>query len=80
VDLRAGVNDMQNLKFLTLPGPESRLLGRPARSQSPYRLRYRDSLRGITIVSGCREVFPRGAKQQGHATEHSYIYSQYPEK
>jgi hypothetical protein len=38
VDPRAGVNDLEKRKFLTLPGLELRPLGRPARSQSLYRL------------------------------------------
>jgi hypothetical protein len=37
---RAGLDDVEKRKFLTLPGLELRLLGRPARSQSLYRLRY----------------------------------------
>jgi hypothetical protein len=37
---RAGLDDVVKRKFLTLPGFELRLLGRPARSQSLYRLRY----------------------------------------
>jgi hypothetical protein len=32
VDLRAGLDDLENRKFLTLPGLELQLLGRPARS------------------------------------------------
>jgi hypothetical protein len=41
MDPRFGHGDMQNLKFLTLPGPELRpFLGRPAHSQTLYRLRY----------------------------------------
>jgi hypothetical protein len=36
---RAGLDDVEKSKFLTLPGLELRLLGRPARSQSLYRLR-----------------------------------------
>jgi hypothetical protein len=40
VDPRAGLDDVEKRKFLTLPGLELRLLGRPARSQSLYRLRY----------------------------------------
>jgi hypothetical protein len=40
VDPRAGLNDMEKRKFLTLPGLKPRLLGRPARSQSLYRLHY----------------------------------------
>jgi hypothetical protein len=37
---RAGLDDAQKRQFLTLPGLELRPLGRPARSQSLYRLRY----------------------------------------
>jgi hypothetical protein len=45
---RAGLNDMEELKFLTIPGLELRPLGRPAHSQSLYRLSYRNlaSLKG----------------------------------
>jgi hypothetical protein len=32
VDLRAGLDDLEKRKFLTLPGLELRHLGRPARS------------------------------------------------
>jgi hypothetical protein len=39
-DPRAGLTDMEKWKFLTPPGLELRPLGRPARSQSLYRLRY----------------------------------------
>jgi hypothetical protein len=31
-DLRAGLDDLENRKFLTIPGLELRPLGRPARS------------------------------------------------
>jgi hypothetical protein len=40
VGLRAGLDDVEKRKFLTLPGLELRPLVRPARSQSLYRLRY----------------------------------------
>jgi hypothetical protein len=40
VDLRAGLDYVEKRKFLTLSGLELRLLGRPARSQSLYRLHY----------------------------------------
>jgi hypothetical protein len=43
VDLRAGLDDVVKSKFLTLLGLELRPLGRPARSQLLYRLRYPDS-------------------------------------
>jgi hypothetical protein len=40
VDPRVGLDDVEKRKFLTIPGLELRPLGRPARSQSLYRLRY----------------------------------------
>jgi hypothetical protein len=40
MDPRAGLDDVEKRKLLTLPGLELRTLGRPARSQSLYRLRY----------------------------------------
>jgi hypothetical protein len=40
VDPKAGLDDVEKRKFLTLPGLELRPLGLPARSQSLYRLRY----------------------------------------
>jgi hypothetical protein len=40
VSPRTSLDDVEKKKFLTLPGLELRLLCRPARSQSPYRLRY----------------------------------------
>jgi hypothetical protein len=42
VDPRAGLDDVEKRKFLTLPGLELRPLGRPARSQLLYRLSYPD--------------------------------------
>jgi hypothetical protein len=44
VDPKAGLDGVEKRKFLTLPEPELRTLGRPARSQSLYRLRYPGSL------------------------------------
>jgi hypothetical protein len=40
VDPRAGLDDVERRKILTLPGLELRPLGRPTRSQSLYQLRY----------------------------------------
>jgi hypothetical protein len=40
VSSRAGLDDVEKKKFLTPLALELRLLGRPARSQSLYRLRY----------------------------------------
>jgi hypothetical protein len=45
VDRRAGLDDMEKWKFLTLPGLGLRHLGRPAFSQFLYRLRYPGSYR-----------------------------------
>jgi hypothetical protein len=47
---RTGLHDVEKRKFLTLPGLELRPLGRPARSQSLYRLRYSGSYEGFAIV------------------------------
>jgi hypothetical protein len=44
VDPRAGLDNMEKLKLLTLPELELRFLGLPARTQSLYRLSYRGSL------------------------------------
>jgi hypothetical protein len=43
VDPRAGLDDMEKLKFLTPPRLEFTPLGRPARRQPLYRQRYRGS-------------------------------------
>jgi hypothetical protein len=40
VDPRPSLDDLENRKFLALPGLELRPLGRPVRSHSLYRLRY----------------------------------------
>jgi hypothetical protein len=59
VNPRAGLDDVEKSKFLTLPGLELRPLGRPARSQSLYRLRYPGSLTTIHVlaVNGIKLVF-----------------------
>jgi hypothetical protein len=44
VDSKAGLEDVEKRKFLTLPGLELQTLGHPARSQSLYRLSYPGSL------------------------------------
>jgi hypothetical protein len=41
---RAGLDDVQKRKFLTLPGLELPPLDRPARCQPLYRLRWEDQL------------------------------------
>jgi hypothetical protein len=47
VGSRAGLNDVEGRKFLILPGLERRPLGRPASSQSLYRLRYPGSFQDL---------------------------------
>jgi hypothetical protein len=44
VDPRTGLVDVEEWKYLTIPGPEPQALGHAARSQSLYRLGYRGSL------------------------------------
>jgi hypothetical protein len=54
VDTRAGLDDVEKRKFFTVSRLELRTFGRPARSQSVYRLRYPGSFkhyRGITKLS-----------------------------
>jgi hypothetical protein len=50
VDPRAGLDDVEKKKFLTQPGLELRPLGRPARSQSLFRMRYPGSQYTIRIA------------------------------
>jgi hypothetical protein len=50
VDPTAGLDDVENRKFLALPGLELRPLGRPARSQSLYRLSYPGSVVKLLFV------------------------------
>jgi hypothetical protein len=40
VDTRAGLDDLEKINFLILPGLDLRPLSRAARSQSKYRLHY----------------------------------------
>jgi hypothetical protein len=49
---RAGLDNVEKRQFLTLSGLELRPLGRPARSQSLYRLRYS----GCTLVESVSYV------------------------
>jgi hypothetical protein len=48
VDPKAGLDDVEKKKFLTLPGLELRPLPHSARSQSLYRLRYPRSNKGLS--------------------------------
>jgi hypothetical protein len=47
MDPKAGLDDVENREFLPLPGPDLRLLGRPADSQSQYRLLYPGSYQKV---------------------------------
>jgi hypothetical protein len=51
VNPRAGLDDVEKRKFIALPGLELRPLGRPARSQSLYWLRYPGSLHLFIIYT-----------------------------
>jgi hypothetical protein len=51
VDPRAGLDDMEKRKFLTLPGLELLPLGRPSRSQLLYRLRYPGSIKNSNTIT-----------------------------
>jgi hypothetical protein len=50
VDPRAGLDDLDKRKFLTLLGLDLRPLSRPARSQSLYRLRHLDVVKQVKKV------------------------------
>jgi hypothetical protein len=50
---RAGLDKVEKRKFLTLPGLELQPLGRPARSQSLYRLRYPASPTVLRTICKC---------------------------
>jgi hypothetical protein len=60
---RAGLDDMEKYKFLSPQGLELRHLGRPARSQSLYRLLYPDSFRGEVTE---KNLFLSDRMQQGN--------------
>jgi hypothetical protein len=51
VRLRASLHDVEKIKFLTLPGLEFRSLGRPARSQSLYRLCYPGCSQNVQVYN-----------------------------
>jgi hypothetical protein len=60
-DPRVSLRDTEKWKFSTLPGLEFRSLGRPASSQSLYRLRYRAfrTLKSSETVRGWRKMHNR---------------------
>jgi hypothetical protein len=73
---RAGLDDMEKGKFLTLLGLELQNLGSPARNQSLYRLRYPGSLRVQCTV--LKLIFCASAltsKNTGTQYINVYIYS-----
>jgi hypothetical protein len=49
VGLRTGLDAVERRKILPLPGLEVRLVGRPARSQSLYRIHHPGSFRCVEI-------------------------------
>jgi hypothetical protein len=82
---RAGLDDVQKRKFLTLPGLEFRLLCRPARSQSLYQLRYSCSIRfavteefifsaisSLLLVAG--PLFPEGKTARVQNWPLTFVY------
>jgi hypothetical protein len=61
VDPRADLGDLENRKFVTLPGLELRPLGRPARIQSLYRQHYPGYKEiGIHVGVWCRNFLKIG--------------------
>jgi hypothetical protein len=65
---RAGLDDVEKSKFLTLPALELRTLGRPVRSQSLYRLHYPDHISSNINISK-----HKGRKTESKFTEHGRI-------
>jgi stalled ribosome alternative rescue factor ArfA len=61
VDPRAGLDDLEKRKFLTLPELELHPLCRPARSQSLCRLRYP----GSSIKRGGKGIWERKMRRNG---------------
>jgi hypothetical protein len=56
----AGLDEMMKRKFFTLPGLELRLLGRPARRQWLYRLRYPGSSNNNNIENHALDLYFEG--------------------
>jgi hypothetical protein len=57
MDPRAGLDDVEKRKFLTLPGLELRPLSRPAHSQSLYHLSSPDSRSKIEDIEMTTQIF-----------------------
>jgi hypothetical protein len=68
VGLRAGLDDVERRNILPLPGLELRILGRPARSQFLYRLRY--------PVSWCNS-FKTGCSLQANPNKTHKFYGEH---
>jgi hypothetical protein len=70
---RTDLDDVEKRKFLTLPGLELRPLGRPARSQSLYRLRFSGSykiiVRKLISVPYVVHLMTPSATQLSHSVE-----------
>jgi hypothetical protein len=64
VDLRAGLDDLERRKFLTLPVLELRSLGRPARSQSLPRLP--ETIRRYYILQDTSGILKIPTKRKRH--------------
>jgi hypothetical protein len=59
VDPRTGLDELEKRKFLSIPGLELWALGRPARSQSLYRLRYLSYKSLKFVVKGNELISPQ---------------------
>jgi hypothetical protein len=55
----AGFDEVEKRTFLTLPELEPQLLGRPARTQTLYRLRYHGSLKRVVHIDFENRVLRR---------------------
>jgi hypothetical protein len=89
MDLKAGLDNLEERKFLILPGLELQLFSRPTRSQSLYRLRYHDELKrytsrlkqsqekeaGISNQVVCTGITTSGGTEIRRACTHYSFYS-----
>jgi hypothetical protein len=73
VDSRGGMDDMQKLTFLTVPGLKLRPLGCPARSQSLYRLRYRGSAHTCKTMTDWRYKMPHSSQDRREEIDEFFI-------
>jgi hypothetical protein len=71
---RAGLDNVEKRKFLTLPGLELLPLSRPARSQSLYRLRYP----GSYYVDGAVFIYFRKILRSAPCSQNVYKYVNLP--